>query len=102
MRILICLTFCLAATFLRAQVGIGTTNPNTSAVIDLTSSNKGFLPPRMSTTSRLAITVVDGLVVYDTTEDALFVVSNGQWTKLMNYSQLPYELPYNFFGAGSL
>ena len=96
MRIQLCLAVCFAANVLHAQVGIGTATPNASAIVDLASSNKGFLPPRMSTSSRLAITVVDGLVVYDTNEDALFVVSNGQWTKLMNYNQVPYELPYNF------
>ena len=101
MRIQLFLAVCFAANVIHAQVGIGTATPNASAIVDLASSNKGFLPPRMSTGSRLAITVVDGLVVYDTNEDALFVVSNGQWTKLMNYNLLPYELPYNFFGASS-
>lgn len=28
-----------------AQVGIGTTNPDASAALDVTSSDKGFLPP---------------------------------------------------------
>jgi hypothetical protein len=39
----------VAAPFLGvAQVGIGTNSPNTSAKLDVTSSNKGFLPPRVS------------------------------------------------------
>jgi len=35
-----------------AQVGIGTTSPNSKAVLDLTSTNKGFLPPRMTKAER--------------------------------------------------
>ena len=38
-----------------AQVGIGTTNPNTSAALDITSTTKGFLIPRMTNVQRQAI-----------------------------------------------
>lgn len=49
-----------------AQVGINTTTPNAKAVLDLTSTNKGFLPPRMTEAQRNTITnpVPAGLVVY--------------------------------------
>lgn len=33
---------------LKAQTGIGTTTPNTSARLDVSATNKGFLPPRIS------------------------------------------------------
>jgi hypothetical protein len=35
---------------LHAQTGIGTTTPNASAKLDVYSTNKGFLPPRVSLT----------------------------------------------------
>ena len=38
-----------------AQVGIGTTNPNTSAALDITSTTQGFLPPRMTAAQRNSI-----------------------------------------------
>ncbi len=38
-----------------AQVGIGTTNPNTSAALDITSTTKGLLVPRMTQAQRNAI-----------------------------------------------
>ena len=38
-----------------AQVGIGTTNPNASAALDITSTTKGLLMPRMTNVQRLAI-----------------------------------------------
>ena len=38
----------LIASFGEAQTGIGTTTPNASAKLDVSSTNKGFLPPRMT------------------------------------------------------
>jgi hypothetical protein len=51
-----------------SRVGIGTTAPHASAKLQLDSTAKGFLPPRMTTTQKNAIaTPAEGLVVYDTT-----------------------------------
>ena len=51
-----------------AQVGIGTTSPNVSSMLDVSSTSKGMLTPRMTTVQRNAITTpADGLIVYDTT-----------------------------------
>lgn len=55
-----------SATF--AQVGINSDNsaPNSSAGLDVNFNNKGFLPPRMSTTQINAIvTPAEGLMVYN-------------------------------------
>lgn len=53
-----------------AQTGIGTATPHTSAKLDVSASNKGFLPPRvalLSTTDVATIaTPATGLVVYNT------------------------------------
>ena len=49
----------------KAQVGIGTTSPNTSAILDVESDSKGFLIPRMTGVERGRISnPVDGLMVY--------------------------------------
>ena len=49
------------------NVGIGTTTPNATAVLDVTSSNKGVLVPRLTTAQRTAIvSPAQGLLVYDT------------------------------------
>ncbi|MCT4664358.1 MAG: hypothetical protein N4A45_03870, partial [Flavobacteriales bacterium] len=49
------------------QVGIGTDSPNTSAILDIESSNRGFLPPRMTEAQMNAINLpAEGLVVYCT------------------------------------
>jgi uncharacterized protein (TIGR02145 family) len=50
-----------------AQVGIGTTTPNASAALDITSTTSGFLPPRMTKVQLEAIaSPVEGLMVYCT------------------------------------
>ena len=49
------------------NVGIGTASPNASAQLDVTSSNSGFLPPRMTYAQRNAIVnPAAGLIVYCT------------------------------------
>ncbi|MBI4239461.1 hypothetical protein HY620_00540 [Candidatus Uhrbacteria bacterium] len=50
------------------NVGIGTSSPSSFAVLDLSSTTKGFLPPRMTQAQRDAIVgQAAGLVVYNTT-----------------------------------
>lgn len=55
------------------QIGIGNTNPDPSAILDVTSTTQGMLAPRMTTTQRNAITSpADGLLVFDTDEDIFY------------------------------
>ena len=59
-----------------AQIGIGTSSPNESAMLDLSSTNKGFLIPRMLTAQRnLLVNPIRGLIVYNTTNNILEVYS---------------------------
>ena len=52
-----------------AQTGIGTTTPHASAKLDVTATNKGFLPPRVTLTSNTDATTIpspaEGLLVYN-------------------------------------
>ena len=43
-------------SILQAQVGIGTTNPDTSTILDIRSSTKGVLIPRMTELQKSRIT----------------------------------------------
>ncbi len=57
----------LATVSAQAQVGIGTATPDASAQVDVSSTTKGFLPPRLSYTQRDAITTpAEGLIIYNT------------------------------------
>jgi len=56
---------------------------NASAVVDITSTTKGFLPPRMTTTQKNAIaTPAAGLVVYDSTTNKLCCYNGSTWNDL--------------------
>ena len=49
------------------SVGIGTNSPNSSAILDASSTTKGFLPPRMTHAQKTAIaSPPQGLIIYCT------------------------------------
>ena len=47
-----------------AQVGVGTTTPDASAALDITSTTGGVLVPRMTAAQRDAITATQGLIIF--------------------------------------
>lgn len=62
------------------NVGIGTTSPNAAALLDVSSTTKGFLPPRMTTAQRDAIsTPPAGLVIYNTSTNVLNFYNGSAW-----------------------
>ncbi len=67
------------------SVGIGTSSPNITAALDVTSTTKGFLPPRLSSVQRNAITnPTEGLVIYNSTNHCLEVYRDTGWFNLCN------------------
>lgn len=63
----------------QAGVGIGGT-PNANAVLDLQSTTKAFLPPRMTTAQRNAIpSPIEGMTIYNLTTHALETYTNTGW-----------------------
>jgi len=63
------------------NVGIGTTSPATTALLDVFSTVQGFLPPRMTTAQRDAISApATGLTVYNSTTNALNLYTGSTWT----------------------
>jgi hypothetical protein len=65
------------------DAGVGTATPDSKAALDVTSTTKGFLPPRMTTAQRDAITSpTAGLVLYNSTTNKLQVRTNTAWTDL--------------------
>ncbi len=77
-----------------AQVGINTTAPDSSAVLDLNANNKGLLIPTMSKTQREAMQasppssgLADGLLVYDTNYKRFYFwdINISKWVVLNNW-----------------
>ena len=76
-----------------AQSGIGTTTPDPSAKLDVSSTNKGFLPPRVTLTSTTDIITIPNpataLLVYNTGSNVnlsagYYYWSGSAWTKIGN------------------
>ncbi|MEI2738466.1 MAG: hypothetical protein V9F01_06760 [Chitinophagaceae bacterium] len=66
-------------------VAINNTNtlPNSSALLDLTSNNKGILIPRMTTAERTVIAApATGLLVFDNTTNSFWFHNGSQWMEL--------------------
>jgi uncharacterized protein (TIGR02145 family) len=81
--ILTALLLFIVATFTQAQVGVGTSSPHASAKLEVSSTTKGFLPPRMTTTERNAITSpATGLVIFNTTTNSLETRKSTGWVSL--------------------
>ena len=67
-----------------AQVGVGTTTPDASSALDITSTTKGLLIPRMTETQRDAISSpATGLMIYQTDGTVGFYYYNGSsWVEV--------------------
>ncbi len=65
------------------NVGIGTNTPAASAQLDVSSTSKGLLPPRMTTSQRNDIaSPAAGLIIYNTTTNSLEIRNNAAWVSL--------------------
>ena len=60
-------------------IGVGTDTPASNALVDITSTTKGFLPPRMTNAQRAAITATKGLIVVNTTNNAIAYNDGTNW-----------------------
>ncbi|MFT7050010.1 MAG: hypothetical protein ACJAZK_000599 [Psychroserpens sp.] len=65
-----------------AQVGIGTTTPDPNAALDIVSTNKGFLPPRVANVAAIA-TPVAGLMIYDESKQCMRYYNGTIWSDCM-------------------
>ncbi|PAM92767.1 hypothetical protein B4N84_21795 [Flavobacterium sp. IR1] len=64
----------------QSQIGMGTPNPDPSAVLELASTQKGFLPPRLTTLQRNAIVQPPvGLTIFNTIKNCLEWYNTSGW-----------------------
>jgi len=79
------LFFIFTGCMAQAQVAINTTgaNPDNSAMLDISSSIKGLLIPRMTTAERTAIaSPATGLLVFDNTLSLFYYYDGAAWAPL--------------------
>lgn len=103
------LVFLLLTTICWAQVKIGTTTgiPNAGAMLEVESSNRGFLLPRISLTSNTmqlnSITPPNGMLIYNTNTSTAaglagtgLYVWNGQWSRIIENANTDAVGSYKF------
>lgn len=74
-----------AVYYNHGQVGVGTGQPDNSALIELKSTEKGFLPPRMNTAQRDAIgSPTAGLIVFNLDCNDLQLFNGTGWVSVSN------------------
>lgn len=88
----------------KAQVGVGTATPETSAKLEVSSTTKGFLPPRMSHAQKNAITSpVAGLTVWCTDcglQGEMQVYNGLSWTNMIGGNgRVPLAIGDNYGGG---
>jgi len=84
-------------TTTQAQVGIGTNSPGASAQLEISSSSKGFLPPRVTLTGTADATTIaspaTGLMVYNTATagtspsnvtPGIYYYDGAKWQRVIN------------------
>ncbi len=82
---LVLVTLLITANISYAQVGIGTSSPAGSSQLDVSSTTKGLLPPRMTTSQRDAISSpATGLQIYNTDNRAIetYTGTSTEWFTL--------------------
>jgi hypothetical protein len=81
--------FAFISFYSQAQIGIGTTSPNSNAMLDIDVSSlatkKGFMPPRMTTPEKntlgISLGIGDkGMMVFDTDLTAFYYWNGSEWS----------------------
>ena len=79
---------CFLINTVTAQISINSdgATPDASAMLDVSSADKGILIPRMDSTSRknIANPAITGLMVYDSTTNSFWYYANSVWNNMSN------------------
>src|SRR5690554_8078528 len=97
--------FCFFFLEVSAQVGIGTTNPDASSVLDVESNDSGVLIPRIALTSRTLFAPIntspeESLLVYNTNTTTgtnavtpgFYFWRNARWNRLNDTDKVYGEI----------
>lgn len=104
LRTYIILLLLFVTNLFQAQVGIGTTSPNTSSILDITSTNSGLLIPRVALTSTSDVATIPSpatsLLVYNSgfSPNGFYYWNGSVWVQLANVNSANWTLTGN---AGS-
>lgn len=82
--LLLC-SFLVSIVVTAQNVGIGTAAPHASAMLEISSSNKGLLLPRVTDTSAISAPA-KGLTIYSTNNNKLWYYDGNRWQQAMSHS----------------
>lgn len=109
MKIKLVLAIVLFSTFkINAQVGIGTTSPDNNSILDVESTNKGILIPRLqlnnvNTPAPLSAPITNGMLIYSNNGnelDGFYFWRNSKWVSVSKGLKKTYTP--NSVGSGNL
>jgi len=82
------------------QIGIGTTSPNTSAILDIVSSTTGILIPRLTTSQRNSISLpAQGLLIFNTSSNSFEYYDGTGWQTITTATAT--IVPFNSITSGT-
>jgi len=112
MRNFICIVFLFLSIHVNGQIGIGTTTPDNSSILELKSSNAGFLMPRVTLSSLTDVVTIpspaEGLMVYSLSsscgiQSGVHVFDGTKWNRIGYSSNNLYaRLIKDELGVGSV
>ena len=76
-----------ASVFAQVAINADGSGPDPSAMLDVKSTDRGFLPPRMTTEQMNSIvTPLEGLLVYNTSVNSLYWFNGTTWKRFNEFS----------------
>lgn len=86
----------MTSSVISAQVGINTTTPNTSSALDITSTTKGVLLPRITNLASVS-NPATGLIIFDTNKKCISqnvgIPTSPDWVCLSPYVTKLFYMP---------
>jgi len=82
------------------QIGIGTSNPDASAILDIVSSTTGILIPRLTTSQRNSISSpAQGLLIFNTSTNSFEYYDGTSWQTIITATS---TVPFNLIATGTI
>jgi|GEM_PF-1053719 len=84
LRITLFALFISSAAIAQDNMGIGTLAPDPSAILEVSSTNKGVLLPRLTSAQKNGIaSPAQGLFIFDTTTESFWYYDGNQWVEAL-------------------
>jgi len=82
-----------------SQQGIGTSTPDASAALEISSTTQGFLPPRMTASQRNALSPAEGLIIYNLTTHQPNYFDGKSWMNFDGSAANPIKIGDKYKGG---